>query len=113
MKIIALAAAVLALSAPLFAHAQSAPGDQTASVAVRYSDLDLSRPQAAATLLDRVGRASLEACGASDASLPDLKDAVRRSDCYRANMQQAVTAIGSPAVAALYSHSAEMSVGTK
>ncbi len=114
MKIIALGAAVLALSAPLFAHAQSKTDDQTIAVAVHYGDLDLSRPQQAAELLDRVGRASLEACGASEFSAPEYKAAVRDSDCYRANVQQAVAAIDAPALTNLYTHrSAEVSVGTK
>jgi UrcA family protein len=114
VKIIALGAAVLALSAPLFAHAQSRTDDQTVSVAVHYGDLDLSRPHEAAVLLDRVGQASLEACGASEFSAPEYKAAVRDSECYRANVQQAVAAIGAPAVTSLYTHrSAEVSVGTK
>lgn len=114
MKIIALSAAVLALSAPQFAHAQDRAGDQPAAVAVHYGDLDLSRPAQAATLLDRVSRASLDACGASDASLPDYRDAVRRSDCYRANMRQAVAAIDAPAVTTLYSaRASDVLSGTK
>ena len=114
MKIIALGAAVLALSAPLLAHAQAVSGDQTTSVAVRYGDLDLSRPRQASALLDRVSRASLEACGAAVESLAEYKATVRDSECYRSNMQQAVAAIGAPAVTSLYSHrSTEVSVGTR
>ena len=118
MKIIALGAAVLALSAPLLAHAQpqsqSVSSDQTVSVAVHYGDLDLSSPRQAAVLLDRVNQASLEACGASEFSAPEYKAAVRESDCYRANVQQAVAAIDAPAVTNIYTHrSAEVSVGTR
>lgn len=114
MKIIALGAAALALSVPLLAHAQSSWDTQAPSVAVHYGDLDLSRPHQAAVLLRRVGRASLEACGASVGSLREYKAAVRASDCYRASMRQAVDAIDAPAVTSLYNHrSTQVSVGTR
>jgi UrcA family protein len=81
---------------------------------VHYGDLDVSRPHQAAILLGRVSRASLEACGASVESLAEYKTAVRDSDCYRANMRQAVAAIDAPAVTSLYSHhSTLVSVGTR
>ncbi len=114
MKIIALGAAVLALSAPLFAHAASSADDRTSAVAVRYGDLDLSRTHQAAVLLDRIDVASMEACGAYQGSLREYQAAVRDSECYRANVQQAVAAIGAPVVTSLYGHrSAQVSVGMR
>lgn len=117
MKIIALAAAVIALSAPAFAHAQGPQsyGDDrsTQTVAVHYGDLDLSQPRDAVRVIDRLDRASLEACGASEFSYSEYRASVRDSECYRASMQQGVAATNSPVVASLYNHRSETTTGSR
>jgi len=110
MKFIILGAAALALAVPTLSLAQPRE-DQSVSVAVSYADLDLSRPHEARILLERVSRAALEACGASEASLPEYKDAVRRSACYRENIEQAVAAIHAPTVSALYNEHPTVAAG--
>jgi UrcA family protein len=114
MKLLALGAAIVALSAPLLAQAQPAADDQRTSVAVHYGDIDVNRPDGAAALLNRIGQASLEACGASVFSFREVKEAVRDSECYRNSMQQAVLNVGAPAVTRLYNHrTAQVMVGTQ
>ena len=113
MKIIALAAAAIALSAPVFAHAQAMDDRNTQSIAVRYADLDLNQPRDAVRMIDRLDTASLEACGASEFSYSEYKASVRDSECYRASMQQGVAATNSPVVASIYNHHPETRVGSR
>lgn len=114
MRMLAFAAALVALSAPVLAHAQPVDETRPAVVAVHYGDLDLNRASGAAALLRRIGRASLEACGASEFSLTEYKAVVRDSDCYQSSMQQAIVSIDAPAVTRLYNrHTAQVRVGTR
>ncbi len=110
MKLIALGAAVLALSSPVLVHAQPLNDENTVAVSVRTGDLDLNQPQQAAVALDRVNRAALEACGASDFSIREYRQVVQTSACYRENVQGAVAALGSPTVSRLYNHGAKVTL---
>jgi len=96
MKLFALPALfALALAAP----AVAAP-TVTTSIAVSPAGLDLSTAAGAETMANRLDRAAVRACGASDFSLRDYQQAVRRSACYRDAMGQALTALNAPAVSA-------------
>jgi UrcA family protein len=113
MKIAILcAAAVGALGLSTAAYAQSpeaaaaaeafAASEAPTAVAVRYGDLDLSRPADAHALYHRLQTAALQACGASEFSVAPYQDAVRHSACYRQGLDQAVQAVNLPAIAALH-----------
>ncbi|MHB8283380.1 MAG: UrcA family protein [Caulobacteraceae bacterium] len=93
-----------ALALPALAHATPSADltSDTAHVKVSFSDLNLDRTRDASVLLERVQTAALESCGASTFSLPDYRDAVQRSACYRAGVAQAVGQIDAPKLTALY-----------
>ena len=97
---------ILAVSCAL-ATAMAAPAamasDSPLVVRVAYSDLNLSSQHDSAVLLRRLHEAALEACGASDFSVPDYRRSVERSACYRESMDRAVASVGAPAVSQLYS----------
>jgi UrcA family protein len=60
-------------------------------ITVRQGDLD--NPVAASRLFDRIEETALEVCGASPFSFPDVRRAVRRSDCWRQGVSTAVAAL--------------------
>lgn len=96
MRPLALSAfAVLALTTPALA----APV-VTTSITVSPAGLDLSSATGAGAMAGRIDRAAVRACGASGFSVRDVKAEVRRSDCYRAAVGQAETALNAPAVSA-------------
>ena|SRR5579875_2096896 len=109
MKFALLAAALLAT--PFAAQAQALASDQPTAVAVTARDLDLNNPSDANRMLGRLGDAALEACGASPFSLPQYRDAVRRSDCYRNGVDQAVASLDAPALSDAYHHHSYVQVG--
>ena len=90
---------ILALAVSL-ATAGMAPAalaaQQTTTVAVPYGDLDLGNRSDSAELMARLQRAALEACGASEFSVPDYRRAVEHSACYRHSVDRAVQAIRAP-----------------
>jgi UrcA family protein len=88
LKPLAGALALVLFAAPAFAAAPA--GVQSTSV--RVVDLDLSRPADSARLEKRLKLAAMEVCGAREASVRILKQAVVRSECYRETLAQASTA---------------------
>jgi UrcA family protein len=104
MKLIALPALfALTLAAPAMAGPTV-----TTSIAVSPAGLDLSTAAGAETMAARLDRAAVRACGASDFSLRDYQQAVRRSACYRDAIGQALVSLNAPAVnAALRATSAD------
>jgi UrcA family protein len=76
--------------------------DSPSVVRVAYGDLNLSSQRDSAVLLHRLHEASLEACGASEFSVPDYRRSIERSACYRQSMDRAVSAVDAPAVSQLY-----------
>ena len=111
MRTLATCALALVLAAPMVGHAAS-PSDTVTSIGVRYGDLNLSRPRDAAVMVHRLQSAALQACGASDFSLPEYRDAVRRSTCYTAGIDSALAALNAPAVSTLYDHTAPLAVAS-
>lgn len=108
VKLLSLCALGLALALPIAAQA-AAPGDpagdEATAVKVRYDDLNLTRTQDAEVMLQRLDRAALGACGASEFSLREYRQAVQRSACYRRSLDQAVAALNAPSVTGLYRES--------
>ena len=104
MKLFALPAlCALALAAPAVAGPTV-----TTSIAVSPAGLDLSTAAGAEVMASRLDRAAVRACGASDFSLRDYQQAVRRSACYHDAMNQALASLNAPAVnAALRAASAD------
>ena len=100
MKPLASFAIALCLVAPVAAHA--AASQETLALPVSHADLDLAQPQDAATMLTRLDRAALTACGASAFSFRQVQDEVRASRCYRQSMDRAVTDLAAPGVTRLY-----------
>ena len=112
MKTLTLLALAAALTIPALAHASSlGAAPETTHVKVSFDDLNLDRGRDAAVLLGRVQTAALESCGASSFSLPDYRDAVQHSTCYRAGVAEAVSRIDAPKLTALYGARAAMTVG--
>lgn len=91
MKFFAISALTLALATPAFA---------SSSTGVRIGGLDLGDPADAAIMAQRIDRAAADVCGASRFSARQVQVAIRRSDCYRETLAQALGALNAPAVSA-------------
>ena len=109
MKRLAIAALALSLVAPAVGQAAQA-GNEGTSVRVSYGDLNLTSSKDAALVLERLRTAALGACGASDFSLKDYRESVKRSGCYTASLDRAVTALSAPLVSALYEERSPVTV---
>jgi UrcA family protein len=72
----------------------------TTSVAVSSAGLNLDRTTDAAVMAGRLDRGALSVCGASRFSARDVREATRRSTCYRDAMEQALASLNAPAVSA-------------
>ncbi len=94
----------LSLSVGVAANAAPAQIDNAdgASVVVRFSDLDLSRPDGAKALLGRLRVAASVACGGRPSSLLDLAGMQAYRACMRTSLDSAVSQVRAPLVAALY-----------
>jgi UrcA family protein len=64
-----------------------------------YSDLDLTAPDGAHAMLDRIRRAAADVCSRSEAGADEI---TRYAACYRASVAQAVTALHAPRVTEAY-----------
>jgi UrcA family protein len=74
---------------------------KTQELRISYADLDISRPEGAATLLSRLKTASRQVCGGK----PDMRDLERTAAfdrCYKAAVGDAVAAVHSAVLVALY-----------
>lgn len=70
---------------------------------VKYADLDLSNPQGAATLYSRIVVAANEVCKSFDIDNHGLADPLRRDECVRKTVADAVTKVAHPQLFAIYS----------
>jgi UrcA family protein len=93
---------VLALAIAVPAAGQAGASTATQSVEVRVSDLDLDRSEDARVALRRFERAALRACGGGPGTLRVVRRLVAQSDCHREAVSQAVAAVASPTLNALY-----------
>jgi UrcA family protein len=89
----------LALAA--FTTPALAEGSDT-QIKVDHVDYAVANAAQAKQLLARLGDAAMEACGASSFSVPQHKQAVRGSACWRASMSDVVSRIGNPVVTAQF-----------
>ncbi|HEY1561608.1 MAG TPA: UrcA family protein [Caulobacteraceae bacterium] len=97
-----LAAATLAIGIGS-ASAVSAAGQDTASVTVKYGDLNLSTQDGANAVLQRIGQAARQVCKPDTdiADLPGMGDWSRI--CERARIRDAVSHLDAPMVTAAFS----------
>jgi UrcA family protein len=105
MKMLCLiAAGAAALAAATGASARSlhmSESDTTRSVAVDYSDLNLSSVRGAQALVDRVRAAANIACGETSSHL-DLGRALGHRACVAAASERAIESLNTPLVSAVY-----------
>jgi UrcA family protein len=71
----------------------------SASVVVRYADLDVTTPNGAAKLYRRISSAAHQVC--PDADSARLEDKMAAWSCRRQAVNRAVESVSSPAVASL------------
>jgi len=98
IRITALFVSALALSvcaAPGFAQ------PEPHQIAVRYADLDISRPAGAEVLIDRIRLAARSVCG-TQADLRDIARFRTQAACQHEAMETAIRSVNSPLVAKLY-----------
>ncbi|HLZ83817.1 MAG TPA: UrcA family protein [Caulobacteraceae bacterium] len=72
---------------------ESADGAFGRSVRITVRQGDLDNRVAVKRLIYRIEEAAQEVCGASPFSFPDLRRAVRRSECWRQSVSSAVAEI--------------------
>lgn len=97
MKHILTLTLLLALAAPApAAAAEVAMGSDRYAVTVRRVDLRPATPAAARRTIIRLGEAAESVCGASGASLREVRLALRRSACWHESMAEVVSRIDSP-----------------
>ena len=85
-------------------------GGMTDYVRVNRAAVTPSDPAGAQRSLGLLGAAAMEACGASFFSLPEYKDAVRRSACWHESMTDAVSRIDNQYLTAAYQRRATVEV---
>lgn len=89
---------------PTAAFAREDEEDAAQGIVVRFGAADSRTMAGARRLLDRIGDAALEACGASPFSLIDVRRVVMASDCWHDAMEHAVRRIHAPALDAAFLH---------
>lgn len=82
----------LATGSPSLAAGREAAGKGASrSVAVRYGDLDLTRPAGIEVLYDRLRSAARRVCGTADNR--DVRDSLAVRQCYRDSLDRAVAQV--------------------
>lgn len=99
-RLLAIPAAGLALM--VFAASVQAASEEPSAVAVRHVDRNLESNGQAKVLLNRLSDAAMEACGASSHSVPQYRQAVRDSACWRTSMTDVVQRIDNPYLTAAF-----------
>ncbi len=92
-------AAIVLPAVPVMRVAAAAP--HGIQVVVHYADLDVTRPEGAKALLDRMRYASRKACGGQPDFL-NFTAARAFKACMQDTMDRAVASLGNPLVASLY-----------
>lgn len=98
MKLLMIFVATAAIAAPAAAQTvrPSASNPDMLEVVVSLGDLDLARPEGAATAVRRLRRASRAVCG--ELVLSPIEITARRQDCVKAALSRAVDEIDAPLV---------------
>jgi UrcA family protein len=101
---------LFSLAAPVAAQRIDAKTDRPA---IRLTHIDRHPATAAAAkrTLARIDRAALDVCGASSASLREMKDAVQRTACWRDAVADAVKQIGDPLLTSAYADRTHRELG--
>ena len=98
-----LAAAVLCLTPALTPALAADWADvETNTVKVKNLAVSTTSDAMARRMLRRLDDAAIEACGASQFSLPDMKAAIRGSRCWKESVADAVGRIGNPHLTAAF-----------
>jgi len=90
------------LASSFAAVCAAADESSTVSEIVKYGDLDVSKPQGAATLYRRIVLAAKDVCGQRDAASFDLTFRARLEACVHKATADAVTKVGQPELFAIY-----------
>jgi UrcA family protein len=98
---LAVAATALLTVGPAYAECEKEKQAQLLQAKVRYSDLDLTSQDGAATLYRRIVNAARRVCPDAGARDPDLARRIR--ECREQAVDRAVGAVGSPRLAAIHS----------
>jgi len=93
-----LAALILAVTAPV---AKATTADETPSLVVKYTDLNVNTPQGARVLYSRLRAAATDVCG-GDADLRDPDVYLEFLRCYWRAMDSAVQKVDEASITALY-----------
>lgn len=94
-------AAAVTASQP--ALADTPVGSVTVSkIIVYYGDLNLADDRGAGSLLHRIMSAARQACGDATGEKAQLHDLARARQCRAASVQEAITLVNHPIVAAAY-----------
>ncbi|PZQ61395.1 MAG: hypothetical protein DI570_12660 [Phenylobacterium zucineum] len=103
MKLLMIFAATAAIAAPAAAQSvrQSTNDPDMLEVVVRLGDLDLRRPEGAATAVQRLRRASRAVCGGEASVLP-IEITARRQNCIQGALARAVQDLDAPLVTRAY-----------
>lgn len=92
----------IGLAAAMCAAAALPGRAETHTVVLSGVDLRPNTTDAAEKLMARIEEAALEVCGAPAGTSQLLKRAVRRSDCWKASVADAVARIDHPKLTALH-----------
>jgi UrcA family protein len=88
--------AVLAAALAMAQTASADPAGETVTQRIGGGDLHPATDAGAQRLLYRIEQAALEVCGASPASLHELRLAARHSECFRRAVEDAVAQTADP-----------------
>jgi UrcA family protein len=89
----------------------AADGLDPLRVTVKFGDLDVSRPQGAAVLYDRIREAAEKVCPPFE--VDSRKARIRRDQCINKAISEAVTKVGQPELSAVYSAKQRKSPATR
>jgi UrcA family protein len=91
-----------ALASSFAAVCAAADGTTTVSESVKYGDLNVSNPQGAATLYQRIVKAANNVCGSHDVDSRNLESQASLNACVHKAITDAVTKVGQPQLFAIY-----------
>ena len=83
--------------------AHASPTVDTSRITVRYGELDLAKPAGARALYRLIQQAAFDVCDGYVGRFSEMQ--TRRSACYKDAIANAVAAVGSPQLTALYGNS--------
>ena len=105
---------VAGLALMTFAASVQAASEEPTAVRLNHVDRTLGSRTAADQLLNRLGEAAMEACGASSFSVPQHRQAVRGSACWRTSMTDVVQRIDNPYLTAAFAgHATQQALATQ